>query len=164
MPLGIQVPGEPLLSKGVNVLVRIVQHRVEVGHHIHQGGVYGDDPAGQGAGQLARRLAGPLPALGVQQVGHPLRLGQVQPSVEEGPLGELPRACLAGPLGEEGLQPQGEDHGGAVAVEFRRVLPGIAGRPAAVSTQHLVNDLALTVQQTAVYKRAGRMVQQTLPP
>ena len=136
---------------------------MEVGHHIHQGGVYGRDFPGQCAGQLARRLAGPLPAPGVQQVGHTLRLGKVQPPVEKGPLGELPRACLAGPLGKEGLKAQGEDHGGAVAVELRCVLPSIAGRTAAVSTQHLVNDLALTVQQAAIYQRAGGMVQKALP-
>ena len=112
--------------KGVDVLVRVIQHRVEVGHQVHQGGVDLPHPAAQGPGQLARRVAGPLPALGVQQVCHRLRLGQVQPTVQEGPLGELPGPGLAGaPWANRASSPQGEHHGGAVAVELRRVLPPV---------------------------------------
>ena len=137
---------------------------MEVGHQVHQGGVDLPNPAAQSPGQLARRVAGPLPALGVQQVGHRLRLGQVQPPVEKGPLGELPGPGLAGPLGKQGLQPQGEHHGGAVTVELRRVLPGVALGPPAVGAQHPVNDLPLPVQQVPVHQGAHRAVQQPLFP
>ena len=48
----------------------------------------------------------------------------------------LSRPGLPRPGGEEGFQPQGQHHGGAVAVELRRVLPGVAGGPQAVGAQH----------------------------
>ena len=95
---------------------------MEVGHHVYQGGVDAADPPGQGPGQLPGGVAGPLPAGGFQQIAHRLRLHQIQTAVKKGTAGELPWSGLSGPVGEEGLQPQREHHGGAVAVELSGVL------------------------------------------
>ena len=157
-----QYLGQLLHAEGVNVLVRVVQHGVEVGHHVHQSGVDVPNLPGQGSGELAGGVAGALPAFGLQQVPHRLGLGQVQLAIEEGTAGKLSRPGLAGPLGEEGVQPQGQDHRGAVAVKLRRVLPGVAERAPAVGTQHPVNGLPAAVQQVAVDQIAGGMIGQTL--
>ena len=54
------------------------------------------------------------------------RLRQVHFAVEEGPLGEFTGLGLPGSGGKEGGEQGVEDYGRAVAVEFCRVLPGIA--------------------------------------
>ena len=140
------------LLKRSDVFVRIVQHRVEMGHHVHQPIVDLPHPAGEGPGELARRLADRTGGLRVDEVHHRLGLGQVQPAPQEGPLGELPGPGLPGPLGKEGLQPQGQHRGGAVALELRRLLPRITVARGGPGGQDPVDGPALPVHQGPVHQ------------
>ena len=117
----------------------------------------------QSAGQLARRLPHGGGGLRVNEVGHRLGLGQVQPAVEEGPAGKLTRSGLAHTLGKESLQPQGEHRRGPVALELRRVLAGIAPRPSGIGGQSLVDGVALPVVQGAVHQPAALIFLQGPP-
>ena len=109
-------------------------------------------------------MAGPLPAAGVQQVAHGLRLGQVQLAVQKGPAGEFSPLGLTGPRSKQGLQPQLQHHGRTVAVDLRRVLPRIAVGGQRDGTQHPVDGHAAAVQQVAIHQRLGRTFQQPLGP
>jgi len=66
--------------------------------------------------QLARRLPHRRRGLGVDQVGHRLGAGEVQPAVQKRPLCELPGQGLTGPGGKQRLQPQRQRRRGAVAL------------------------------------------------
>ena len=158
--LGIQGGLQLLHSEGVDILVGVVQHGVEVGHHIHKAAVDLLHPLGEGAGELPRRLPGGLGSLGVDEVHDGLGLGQVQTAVEEGPPGKLPGAGLAGPPGKEGLQGQGVDLGGAVALELGGLLPGVAGSGGGPGAQDLVDLSPLPVVKGAVDQLPGRMIRQ----
>ncbi len=132
---------------------------------VHQTVVDPLHPPGQGPGELSRRRADALRRLGLQQVGHRLGLGEVQPAVQEGPFGKLSGLRQTGPRGAEGLQSQGEHHGRAVALELRRVLPGIAVRRAGDRSQHLIHHPPLPVQKGAVHQSAaGRLSQRAAAP
>ena len=106
-------PGDFCCLKGFNVLVRVVQHRVEVGHQVHQIVVNAADLPAHGPGELAHGVFGRRHGLRVDQVHHGLGLGQIHLAVEEGPAGKLPGQSLAGAGGKEGLQPGGQHGGGA---------------------------------------------------
>ena len=64
--------------------------------------------------------------LGIDEIDDGFCLRQVHFAVEEGPLGEFTGLCLPGSGGKESGEQGVEDYGRAVAVEFGRVLPGIA--------------------------------------
>ena len=87
---------ELLGLEGVQVLVGVVQHRAEVGHHVGQAAVNCVNPPGEGPGELAGGLPGGGGGLRLNEVDDRLGLGQVQLSVEEGPLG--------GPWGSRGIE------------------------------------------------------------
>ncbi len=146
--------------EGVQVLVGVVQHRAEVGHHVGQAAVNCVNPPGEGSGELAGGLPGGGGGLRLNEVDDRLGLGQVQFSVEEGPLGELPGPGLPGAGSEEGVQDQREDHGGAVALKLRRLLPGVAVGSPADKGQAGVKRLARLVQQGAVEELTVRRVRQ----
>ena len=99
-----------------------------MGAHVHQGVIDPLHPPAQGAGELPARHPGGCLGLRINEIGHRLGLHQVQLSVQEGPAGELSRAGLPGPLGEQGLQRQRQHHRGTVALELGRILAGIALR------------------------------------
>ena len=62
----------------------------------------GVDAPGHGAAQLSGGVGGGLGALGFDEVDDGLGLAQIHPPVEEGPLGEPPRARPAGRRGRRG--------------------------------------------------------------
>ena len=74
--------------------------------------------------------------------------------------GELPGPGLPGAGSEEGVQDQREDHGGAVALKLRRLLPGVAVGSPADKGQAGVKRLARLVQQGAVEELTVRRVRQ----
>ena len=91
---GRQIPLRPRQSlfqrggaKGVDVLLRIVQHRMKMGAQVHQRVIDPLNPAAEDAGELAPGAAGGGPGLRVDEVGHRLGLHQIQLAVEEGPPG-----------------------------------------------------------------------------
>ena len=96
--------------------------------------------------------------LGVDEVDDGLRLGQVQPAVEKGPLGELPGQSLSGAGGEQGGEELSQHHRGAVAVELGAVLSGKAAGAGEADSQPLVQQAALTVQHLAEDQLPGGLV------
>ena len=83
--------------------------------------------------------------------------------MEKGPFGKLPRQRLPGPLAEQGLQPQGEHHGGAVTLYFRGILPGIAVGRAGNRGQGLIDDRPVRPQQGSVDQPAVLLLRQGKP-
>lgn len=71
-----------------------------------------------------------------------------------------PGPGLPGAGSEEGVQDQREDHGGAVALKLRRLLPGVAVGSPADKGQAGVKRLARLVQQGAVEELTVRRVRQ----
>ncbi|CUO49160.1 Uncharacterised protein [Flavonifractor plautii] len=147
---GVQALPDGVGPEGVDVLVRIVQHGVKVGHEIHQTVVEGGHPAAQRAGELSGGLPHGGGGLRLEEIRHRLRLGQIQFSVEEGPLGELPRPGLPDALGKQGLQRHRQHCGRAVALQLRRVFAGVAVGGTGDRGQHLVDGGTVGAQQGAV--------------
>ena len=135
-----------------------------MGHDVRQSLIDPLHPPGQGAGELAGGLAGGRGGFSVDEVDDRLGLGQVQLAVEEGPLGELPRPGRPGPSGIQSLQDQGEDHGGAVALQLRCLLPGVAVGGPADKGQAGVQHLARLVGHGAVEQVAVGCSGQGLGP
>ena len=133
----------------LNVLVGVVHHGVEAAGDVHQ-----DIPdplrhPAEAAPQLGEGVLRGGGALGVDEVHDGLCLGEVQLPVQEGLAGELPRPRLPRPLGEEGLEPQPQHDGGAVAVELRAVLPGVAVGGGEEDRQAVVHGLPVRPQEVA---------------
>ena len=132
---------------------------MEVGHQVGETVIHLADDLGQGAPQLPGGLVYRPGGAGVDQVGHCFHLSQIQPAAEKGPASELPGLSLACPGGEQGVQPQGQGGGRAVALQLRRVLPGVAVGTAGEGGQTLVNGPPLPVVENAIHQlpvRPGR--------
>ena len=164
---GPQVPGRAPQDagkfrqpEGRDLLVRVVQHGVEVAADVGHGVIEGADPAQQGAAHLSGGVGGGVGGLSVDEIRHGLGLGQVHAPVEEGPPGELSGACLPGAGGEEGVQPRSQHRGGAVALQLDRVLAGVGGGGAAADGEDLVDDPALPIQERTEAELPLRRVRQ----
>ena len=154
----LQRPGVLREREVLDVLVRVIQHRVVVGADVAEGGVDRADALTDGTGELPGRVAGGLGGLGVDDVGHGLGGAELHAAVEKGALGELPGPGLPGAEGEELLQQRAQHHGRAVALEFRGVLAGIAvgaaaDRAQAEIQQRPVPPAQLTVDEFPVLPR-----------
>ena len=109
---------------------------------------------------MTKRMGGGIGGIGFDQVNDRFRLGQIQLAVQEGSLGKFP------PLGRlcsgkvQRLQPGGQHGGGAVAVEFHRVLPGVAVGPPGDHRHALVEAAALLIVEGAQIQAAIRSLQQ----
>ena len=90
----------------------------------------------------------------MDQVRRRLRPGEVQPTVQEGPPGELAGEGLPRPGGKKGLQPQGQSRRGAVALQLGGVLPGVAAGGPGDGAQAAVDGPALPVVKGAVHQGA----------
>ena len=110
----------------LNVLVGVVHHGVKPAGDVDKSLLHRFQAAAEPAVQLGGGVFRGGGGLGINEVDDGLRLRQVHPSVEEGPLGEFPRQGLPGSGGEQGGEQGVEHHRGAVAVELGGVLPGVA--------------------------------------
>ena len=147
----------------LNVLVRVVHHGVELAGHIQQALIDGLNTPPESAPQLFHRIVGGLGGLRLNEINHRLRLGQIQTAVQKRPLGELPPARLPRSGGKEGAQPLVQHHRGAVTVEFRAVLAGVAAGAGKADGQHLVNGPAIAVQEGAQDHLPGGLVREGPP-
>ena len=84
----------------------------------------------------------------MNQLHDGLGLAQVDPPVQKGAQGELARLGGAGSAGKHGIEGQLHGEGASVQLQFRHVLPGIAGGGAHEDGHALVNGLA-AVNDTA---------------
>ena len=110
----------------LNVLVGVIHHGVKPGGDVDKGLLHRFQAAAETAVQLGCGVFCSGGGLGVDEIDDGFRLRQVHFAVEEGPLGEFTGLGLPGSGGKEGGEQGVKDHGRAVAVEFGRVLPGIA--------------------------------------
>ena len=149
---------QQLLSLQVlNVLVGIVHNGVKPAGHVHQRVVHRLHAAAQYALQLSGGVAGCLGGLRVDDVRHRLRLQQVHPPVEEGPLGELAALGLPRAAVQQQLQPLVEHHRRAVAVDLGAVLAGVAVGAGEQHAQGVVQHPSLAVQHPAIHHGPGRL-------
>ena len=133
---GVREEVELLLGKVERRLDQRAKSNEARGERVH--------PAGEGAGQRARRRTGRRLGAGVDEVGHRLGLRQVELVVEEGPLGELAR--LRQPrLGVGGLQrlqaarqQQLQHHRAAVRLQLEHVFAGVRVRRREVDRESAV--------------------------
>ena len=96
---------------------------------------------------LTGSVGGGVGGVRLNQVDHGLRLRQVQLPIQKGPLGEFAPPGGSGTGQIQRVQPRGQHSGGAVAVEFHRVLTGIAVRAVGNHGAAGVDDAALLVMQ-----------------
>ena len=149
-----------LQAKVLNVLVGIIQHRMEVAAQIHQIVINGGKLLLQHAPHLSGGIGGGIGGVGFDQVNDRFRLGQIQLAVQEGSLGKFPPLGRLRPRQIQRLQPGGQHGGGAVAVEFHRVLPGVAVRAPGNHRHALVEAAALLIVEGAQIQAAIRSLQQ----
>ena len=107
--------------------------------------------------QLAGRILYSLFTLGINEVDNRLRRAQIHPAVQESPFGELARASLSGTEEEKLAQERLQQHGRAMALEFRRVLAGIAARAAADGAQRNIQQFPLRALQFSENKLSVRL-------
>ena len=146
----VQARGVVCKLKGLDVLVRVVQHGVEVRYYVNHIRVHLLGPAAERAAELAGGVDGGLGCGGLDDVDDGLGLGEVEPAVQKGALGELARPGLPGPGGEERLERGAQHDGGAVALQFGGVLAGVAVRRAADGAQAEVEHAPGSVHKAAV--------------
>ena len=119
--------GSDLLRLNVlDVLVGVIHHGVKPGGDVDEGLLHRLQAAAETAVQLGCGVFRGSGGLGIDEIDDGFCLRQVHFAVEEGPLGEFTGLCLPGSGGKESGEQGVEDYGRAVAVEFGRVLPGIA--------------------------------------
>ena len=133
------------MGQGIDVLVGVVHHGIEAGHHLHEPVIDLPHAPAETALQLPHSVAGGGGGFGIDEVRHGLRLNEVHPPVEEGPLGELAALGLPGALGEQGVQSLIQHHRRAVAVDLGAVLPGVAVGAGEQHRQSAVYDASLPV-------------------
>ena len=139
----------------LDILVGVVHDGVKPAGHVHQRVVHRLHGAAQRAVQLSGGVAGGLRRLRIDHVHHGLRLHQIHPAVEKGPLGELAALCLPGSVVQQQLQPLRQHYGGAVAVELGAVLAGVAVGAGEQHAQGAVQHPSLAVQHPAQHHGAG---------
>ena len=119
--------GSDLLRLNVlDVLVGVIHHGVKPGGDVDEGLLHRLQAAAEAAVQLGRGVFRGGGGLGIDEIDDGLRLRQIHFAVEKGPLGEFTGLGLTGSGGKESGEQGVENYGGAVAVEFGGVLPGVA--------------------------------------
>ena len=125
-----QPAGEIVGQRRDIVLVGEIERRLDLGGEAEQlrlpdGDLAAERAAGQGQSGAALRLG-----LGFEQVGEPLRLGEVDPAVLEGAAGELARLGGAQALDPAERRQHRRDHrAAAMEVKLGDILPGRAAGP-----------------------------------
>ena len=151
--------GDLFRLKGLDVFIWVVQHRVEVGQQVYQLVVNPIDFLSHCAGQLSHGVLGGGDGLRVDQVDDRFRLGQVHFAIQEGAAGKFPRLGLPRTGGEQRFQASGQHGGGAMALQFRRVLAGVAGGSDGEGGQAVVQHSAVGVVELAVDEGLSRTLQ-----
>ena len=132
---------DPLLGK--------VDEGLKVGDASEQVGAKRVDLIAQASLQLTGGGTGGSRGLGADEIHHRLGLGQVELAVEEGPLGELARTGHAG----TGLKHRGQhtrgDQRSPMAADLDKILARVAAGVAEDREQHLVDDLAMRINDPA---------------
>ena len=131
----------------LDILIGIIQHCVEMAAQVGQIVIDGIQLFLQSAAHLAGGIGSGIGGVCFNEVNDRLRLGQIQMAVEEGPLGEFAPACRPGTGDVEGFQSCGQYSRGAVAVEFHRILAGIAVGTPGIDGAAGVDDPTLLVME-----------------
>ena len=158
----VQCSAQLRRAEVLDVLVRIVEHGVEMAAQVRQPVVDRPDGALERPAELPGGVRGGVGRLGVDEVDDGLGLRQVELAVQEGPAREFAGSRLPRPGGQQRLQPGGQHGGRAVALQLNGLLAGVAVRRAAHDTEALVNDAPLPVVQQAEDETAVRRVRKRL--
>ena len=142
-------------AKILNILVGVVQHRVEMAAQIGQIVVNGCELFLQLAAHLPRGVGGGIGGIRFDEIDDGFRLGQIHFPVEKGAFGEFPPLGGKRPGEIQSFQPCRQHGRGAVAMKFHGVLAGVGVGRAGDHCHALVNDPVLLVvkgseNQTAV--------------
>ena len=142
-------------AKIFNILVGIVQHRVEMAAQVRQVVVNGRELLLQLAAHLPGGVGGGVGGVRFDEIDDGFRLRQIHFSVEKGALGEFSPLGGKRPGEIQSFQPCSQHGRGAVAMKFHGVLAGVGVGRAGDHCHALVNDPALLVvkgseNQTAV--------------
>ena len=129
----------------IDVLIGIIQYRMEMAAQVCEHTVHRIQLPGQGASHLPGGIGGSIRRLRLYEVNDGLRLGEIHLPIEKGPLGELPPAGRPGPRLIQRLQPGSQHRRGTVAMKLHRVLPGVAVGAAGEDGHALVQYPALPV-------------------
>ena len=155
-----QIAAVVVQAEILDILIGIVQHRVEMAAKVHQVVVNGGQLFLQDPAYLSRSIGGGVGGVRFDQIDDGLRLGQVQLAVEKGPLGEFSPFGGFRPGQIQRLQPGGQYRGGAVTVKFHGILAGVAVGSPGDHGHALVDDPALLVMQSAQHQLPVRNVRQ----
>ena len=152
-----------LQAKIFDILVGVVQHRVEMAAKIRQFVINRRQFLLQLALYLTGGICGCFSGIGFDQIDNGFCLGQIQLAIEKCPFGELAPLCRQRTGAIQRLQSGAENGRGAVAMKFHRVFAGIAMRSAAENGAAGVDDPAvfiveLTHNQFAVRGGGQRLV------
>ena len=87
---------------------------------------------------------------GCDEVGHRLRLAEVELTIEKGPLCELPRPGLSCAVVDKGLQHAVDDVSRTVAGKLHGILTGVGMGGTKNQGHHVVDGLAILAYHLAV--------------
>ena len=93
-----------LRFKGLNVLIGVVQHRMEMRQEIDQLIVDPVNLLPHRTGELSHSVLGSGDRLSIDQIDHRFRLGQIHLAIQKGAAGKFPCLGLSGASGEQGFQ------------------------------------------------------------
>jgi len=158
----VQCSAQLRRAEVLDVLVRIVEHGVEMAAQVRQPVIDRPDGALERPAELPGGVRGGVCRLGVDEVDDGLGLRQVELAVQEGPAREFAGSRLPRPGGQQCLQSGGQHGGRAVALQLNGLLAGVAVRRAAHDAEALVNDAPLPVVQQAEDETAVRRVRKRL--
>jgi hypothetical protein len=133
---------------GLDILLWKIDVGLDPGEEIEQTGTDFHETLPESARQGS--LGGEQSALGagMEDVEDGFSLGEIDPAVEKGPFGELPRASHPGSLAVNGLQDGFHDQRVAVAADFDQVLAGVGAGTGPQRDDGLIQELFFQVETT----------------
>ena len=133
---------------------------MEMAHHRQKGIIHRLKFPQQSAAHLSGGVGGSVSGLGFNQINDSLRRCKVHASVEKRPLGELAGGSLPGSLPEQMRQCLRQYSRGAVALQFHRVLPGVAARSRCTHSEDPIDHPPLSVMKVIEAKLPGNRFRQ----
>ena len=153
---GLEATHELRFGEKVDLLLGKVDRRFHVRADVHQLIDVPAQPLRKGALERTHRAPGRLLGSTLDQVGDRLRLGQVEPPVQEGALAELSGPRHPRPGAQRAVEHHAGHHRPAVSLQLDGVFPGIGTGSGLVQREPPVHALALRVAKGAKARGVGR--------
>ncbi len=154
---GIEPGEEGIAGVGVDVFIREIDERFDVGEEAEEVFTKGADAVAEPAFELLAGGAQREVGLRGDEIHHGFSLGEVELSVKVGALGEFTGLGGASAVAEEQFEDSAGDEHAAMAGDFDHVFPGVTRGRTEDGEQHVV-DLFVAIEDRAVLLNARRQL------